>query len=273
MVLLAGVALCTTPSHALDIDLGNAGSYSAFIFEDVSGMATTAGRVAVGGNLSVTTATIGAGAPALASTPTLVVRGNVSSYTGGALWSSTSAGYGLYLGTKAATTAATLDLRKVTSLPVDFDSERVYLSAMSEQLRDQPTTGQVSVSGGTLTLTGTNSEVEVFSLSAAQVGGTQKVVLANVLPDAHIVVNLSADTLRRISFGIDTVALAGWKGRVLFNAHDAETLQFNGLTFWGSLLAANACVCSSTGRLEGSVVARKWTSTMNITYTPFVPKP
>lgn len=110
-------------------------------------------------------------------------------------------------------------------------------------------------------------------MSAVQVTANQPLVLADVSPDAHIVVNVTADAVRRLTFGIDTVALAAWKGRVLFNAHDTETVVFNGLTFWGSLLATNACVCNSTGRLEGSVVARKWTSTMNVTHTPFIPKP
>ena len=274
VTVLLTAALFAARAYALDIDLGNAAPYSAFVFEDASGLTSSAGRIAVGGNLSLTTASIGAGTPTLASVPSLVVRGNITSYTGGALWSGSSAGFGQYVGTKAASTPASLDLRKVTSLPVDFDSERVYLTAMSEQLRDLPNTGQASVSGSTLTLTGSNnSTLEVFSLSAAQVAATQTVALANVAPDTHIVINLSADALRRISFGINTVALAGWQGRVLFNAYDAETLQFNGLTLWGSLLATNACICTSTGQLQGSVVARKWTATMNIAYTPFVPKP
>lgn len=276
--LIKGLLLCSTwmsvgSVQALDIDLGNAAPFSAFVFEDVSGLTTVEGRVAVGGNLSLSTATIGAGTPSLSATPTLLVRGNIAAYSGGALWSGASAGYGLHLGSKASSTGASLDLRKATSLPVDFDAERVYLGVMSEQLRDLPSSGTVNITPTSVTLMGSNSALEVFSLTAAQVQGGQSLTISNVLPDAHIVINLSADALRRITFGIDTAALAPWKGRVLFNAHDAETLQFNSLTFWGSLLATNACLCNSTGRLEGSVVARKWTAAMTISYTPFIPKP
>jgi choice-of-anchor A domain-containing protein len=276
--MLKSLVLCAAwmsmaSAQALDIDLGNAAPFSAFVFEDVSGLTTAAGRVAVGGNLALGAATLGAGTPTLTATPTLLVRGNITSYSGGALWSGANAGYGLYLGSKAASTAATLDLRKASGLPVDFEAERIYLGVMSEQLRDLASSGSVNVTGTALTLSGNNSDLEVFSLTAAQVAGSQVLAVTNVRPDAHIVVNLSADALRRITFGIDTAALANWKGRVLFNAHDAETLQFNGLTFWGSLLATNACLCNSTGRLEGSVVARKWTAAMTISYTPFIPKP
>ena len=233
-----------------------------------------AGRLLIAGaDPSVTKADLGSGTPALANTPSLVVRGNISSYSSGALWSGASPGYGVYLGTKATSVPASLDLRKVTSLPVDFDSERVYLGVVSEHWRDAPSTGQVTRGAGVVQLTGTQAAVEVFVLAAADVASAQTLKVTNVRPDAHLVINLAADTLRRLSFTIDTAALQPWRGRALFNAHDAETVKFNDLTLWGTLLAPNACVCNSTGKLEGSVVARKWSATMQITYTPFVPTP
>jgi choice-of-anchor A domain-containing protein len=273
--LLATLAVGVLPvtALALDVNLGNAAAYSAFIFEDIVSLTSVEGRLAVGGNLSVTQAAIGSGTPQLSNTPALVVRGNISSFSGGALWSGTAAGYGLYLGTKAASVPASLDLRKVASLPVDFDTERIYLGVMSEQWRDAPVTGRVTRGNGVLQLTGTGAAVEVFALAAADVSTAQPLTLTNIRADAHIVVNVAADASRRLSFAIDTAALQAWKGRVLFNAHDAETVKFNDLTVWGSLLAPNACICTSTGRLEGSVVARKWSATMHITYTPFVPRP
>ena len=51
--LAALAALLTTPARALDIDLGAAGGYAAFVFEDLSALVSSAGRVAVGGNFSV----------------------------------------------------------------------------------------------------------------------------------------------------------------------------------------------------------------------------
>lgn len=270
---LALAGLIAAPARALEINLGNAAPYAALVFEDLSGLLKSEGRVAVGGNLTLGSATLGAGTPNLAGTPALVVRGNIVSFAGGALWSGSSPGYGLYAGTKSANTAAALDLRQASLLPLDIEAERVQLSVLSEQLRDLPSTGTASLSPAQLTLTGSNASTEVFALAADQLAGSQRVVLANVAPDAHIVINLRANAQRRISVGLDTLALAGWKGRVLFNAHDAETVQFAGQTLWGGLLATNACVCNSTGRLEGIVVARKWSAAMEIAYTPFVPKP
>lgn len=271
-LLLAAAGACV-PAHALDIDFGNAAPYSVYVFEDLSGVVASGGRLAVGGNLSLGATPVGGGlgaaAPGVAS---LLVRGNIQGFTGSLLAGSTP-GFGLYVGTKATSVPASIDLRKVTLLPVNFDADRVYLGAMSEQLRDLAPTGTATGAGSTLTLAGSGRPVEVFTLSAQQAAAAQRVVVGGVAADAHIVFNVTADAQRRISFGIDTAALTPWKGRVLFNAHDAETLQFNGLTLWGSVLAPNACICTSTGTLKGSAVVRKWTAAMTVDYVPFVPKP
>ena len=270
---LGAAVLLALPALALDIDLGGAAPYSVYVFEDLTGLVATPGRVAVGGNLTLGTASLGAGLAAdQAGTATLLVRGNILGFNG-PLQLGSAAGFGQYIGTKAASVPASLDLRKVTVLPVDFETDRVYLTALSEQLRDLPATGAVSASGSTLTLSGGNRPLEVFALTAAQAAAAQRVVMFNVAANAHIVLNLTADSVRRIGFGIDTSALAPWKGRVLFNAHDAETLQFNGLTLWGSVLATNACICTSTGALKGSAVVRKWTAAMTVDYVPFIPIP
>jgi choice-of-anchor A domain-containing protein len=143
---------------------------------------------------------------------------------------------------------------------------------MSEQLRDLGPTGQTALAGGTLRLAGTGASLEVFQVTAAQFAGAQAIVLVDVAPEAHLVINVDADATSRLTFGLDTAALSAWKGRVLVNAHDAEIVTFSGQTLWSSLLAPVACVCNGTGRIEGSVVARKWTSAVSVSYTPFVPK-
>ena len=272
-LLLAAAAWGAAPAQALDIDFGNAAPYSVYVFEDLTGLVAAGGRLAVGGNLSLGSVSVGAGlgagTPGVAS---LLVRGNIQGFSG-PLLAGSAPGFGLFVGTKAASVTAALDLRKVSLLPVNFDADRVYLGAMSEQLRDLAATGTATASGSTLTLAGRGAALEVFTLTAAQAAAAQRVVVSGVAADAHIVVNLAADSLRRIVFGIDTSALAPWLGRVLFNAHDAETLQFNGLTLWGSLLATNACICTSTGTLKGSAVVRKWTAAMTVDFVPFVPKP
>lgn len=256
---------------ALDIDLGNAASYSGFVFEDVNGLTQIDGRLAAGGNLSLPTTTIGSSLPALSSMPSLVVKGNVSSFLGGFLWSGALKSFGLFQGTKATGILGSLDLRKSDDLPVDFDSERAYLGIMSDQLRDAPATGTVTQLLGFMTFKGSNQAVEIFNLTASQVALPQIMVLNSIRSDAHIIINVAADSQRKVSFSLGTSLFIGRNHKVLINFHDAETVNFNLVTVWGSVLAPNACICVSFGRIEGSVVARQWNASMSIGYTPFQP--
>lgn len=260
-------------AYGLGIDLGDAGGFSGFFMEDVSGIQTVGGRLAVGGNFSVTNASIGAQGPNLPASPSLVVKGNITSFTSGTLSSGNSAGYGVYMGTLASSTPASLDLRKVGSSPVDFDSQRVYLGVMSEQLRGLTATGSVSQSASKLTLAGSNAPVEVFSLTAAQASSGLPVAVSGVAADAYVILNVAADSVQRLAVTVDTAALQPWAGRVLINAYDAQSVQFGSAPVWSSLLALNACVCNTAGRVKGNVVARKWNAQTSIDYFPFVPKP
>jgi choice-of-anchor A domain-containing protein len=143
---------------------------------------------------------------------------------------------------------------------------------MSEQWRDQPATGQVASSGTVLTLKGSSSPVEIFTLTAAQAAASQRVSTTNVSSTAYLVINISADTARRVALGLDMSGLVAWKGRILINVFDAENLQFGTRTVFGNVLAPNACVCNGAGHLEGSIVARKWSGAMQIGFSPFTPR-
>ena len=256
---------------ALDIDLGIAASYSALVFEDVNDLSDIDGRLAVGGNLSLPTSILGSLLPNLNTLPTLVVRGNVSGFLGGSIWSGSAKGFGLYQGVKAATILSSLDLRQSNDLPVDFESERAYLGMMSAQLKDAPATDTVTQLLGFMTFKGSNQDVEIFNLTASQVSWPQILVLSNVRSDAHVIVNVTADSQRKVSFSLGTDIFLGRNQKVLFNFHDAETINFNLVTIRGSVLAVDACICLSFGRIDGSVVARQWKSSMSVSFKPFLP--
>lgn len=268
LVMGVGVA---GQAAALDIDLGNAANYSAFVFEDVSDLSDIDGRLAVGGNLSLPTTVIGSLLPSLNTSPSLVVRGDVSSFLGGFIWAGSLKGFGLLQGNKAVGILNTLDLRTSSELPVDFDSEQAYLGMMSAQLRDAPATGTVSQLLGFMTLKGSNADVEVFNLTASQVSFPQVLLLNNVRSDAYVIVNVAADSQRKVSFSLGSDVFIGRNQKVLFNFHDAETVNFNLVTVRGSVLAVDACICVSFGRIDGTVVARQWKSAMSVSFKPFLP--
>ena len=261
-------------AQAQQIDLGVAAQYSGFFFGNVSKLPDVEGRLAVGGDLSLGGASIGGRVPAGSTQPSLVVAGNIKAFSGGSIWSNGQTNsWGVYQGDKAAAVPSYLDLRNVVASPVDFAAERINLSILSQQLRDMPATGKVTQLYAEVTLTGGNRDVEYFNLTAAQVANTLNFALKNVKASAYIILNVAADTQRKVKLGISMNAFEGRGKRVLFNLHDTDVLNMSNVRVVGSVLAPDACVKDSSGHLEGSIIAASWESGMEIGYGPFEAMP
>ncbi|MEW6995159.1 collagen-binding domain-containing protein [Colwelliaceae bacterium MEBiC 14330] len=219
------VVLLVSPVAALEVDLGAASKYNAFIQHDftVSG-SDTQGRVAVGGDFIINGGNdVGTKIQAFAmgDGPSLVVGGDVvksgqgsfNVYEAG-VYQSPHAGELVYAGkvlnngneiTSAVSGQVEAKLSKVNSaqLPVDFDDAFAHLNQLSNNL--QATTASGVTSSGTdwqgnpsgpLTFTPTTTpsdNVYVFNVTQEQInqGVTWDVVGVN--NDATIVFNISND--------------------------------------------------------------------------------
>lgn len=265
-------SLAPSSASAQQIDLGTAAQYSGFFFGNVSKVPDVEGRLALGGNLSISGFSIGGRVPAGSGQPSLVVAGDLTAIGGGAIYDGSGHnGYAIYSGNRAASTPTYIDFRKQAPNPVDFDAERTYLTFLSQQLRDTPATGTVHLLYSAVTLTGSNQDIEVFNLTSDLVRGGLDLYLENVKPDAHVIINVSADAQRKVKIGITMASLESRHSKVLFNLHDADVLNFTGVWVWGSVLAPYACVRDANGHLEGTIVAASWDAGMEIGYGPFLP--
>jgi choice-of-anchor A domain-containing protein len=266
-------AVVGAPALALDLDLGVATDYSGFFLGNASNMPDVEGRLAVGGDLSIHGTSIGGRVPVGSTQPSLVVGGNVAAFDSGSIWAgSQHASFGLYHGAKASKVPSYLDLR-VGDLSFDFEAERVYLVTLSDGIAGLAATGTVTQLYSTITLTGSNDpNLEVFNLTASQVKSGMSFALKNIQSGAYLVLNVAADIQRNVQLGITMSVFNGRHAKVLFNFPDTRVLNFTGVQVYGSVLAPGACVCNSSGHIEGTVVADTWDSSMEIGYTPFVPK-
>ncbi len=274
--MLTGLFLGSGPAQAADsvpvqVDLGGAAQYSALIFGNVSKLNYVDGRLAVGGNLNLEVTSpvlIGAKLPANDSSAVLLVGGDIPAFTFGFLRSmdGSKAGWGEYLGNKGSKFYTRMDLRKVSYSRLDFAAERTYLSVLSQQLHQLPASGTVQQNGSEVQLQGTQAELELFVLNAAQIRSGMKLSLQNIRPDAWIVLPVDADAQHKLSFGLDTSALNGRAQRVLYNLHDTDVLSIvSNLRVQGNLLAPLACIKDGRGgHWEGSVVAASWDSEIGI---------
>lgn len=269
---MALAGLLPLSAQAQQVDLGVAAQYSGFFFGNVSKIPDIEGRLAVGGNLSISGFSIGGRVPHGSGLPSLVVAGDLTSIGGGGIYDNYSyPGYAVYSGKRGANVPTYIDFRQQAVSPIDFEAERIYLTMLSQQLRDMPATGTVSQLYSTVTLTGSNQDIEVFNLSASQVKSGLDLVLANVKPTAHLILNVSSDEQRRVKIGISMPQFQDRLQKVLFNLPDADVVNFTGVLVLGSVLAPYACVRDSSGHLEGTIVAASWESSMEIGYGPLTP--
>ena len=266
----ASFTLCA-PAEAQEVDLGTAAQYAGFFFGNASSLTDVVGRLAVGGNLSIGGTSVGGGVASSSTQASLVVGGNITAFTGGTIGSSANNSYGVYAGSKAAAVPSYLTLHQAAFSPVDFAAENTYLSILSQQLAARAPTGSVSQQYSTVTLTGSNSNIEVFNLTAAQVKSTLTMALVNVKSSATLIFNVAADSQKHVQIGITTTVLQNRQGKVLYNLADTDVLNFTGVWIWGSVLAPAACVNNSSGHIEGAIIAASWNSNMEIGNSPFQP--
>jgi choice-of-anchor A domain-containing protein len=273
-MLSAAAMLLATESAQLvcaqEVDLGTAAQYAGFFFGNASNLSDVVGRLAVGGNLSIGGTSVGEGVAKSSTQPSLVVGGDITAFTSGSMGSSSTNNYGDYVGKKGSAVPSYLLLHQVAYSPVDFAAESIYLKVLSQQLSARKATGQVSQQWNTVTLTGSNSDIEVFNLSAAQVQSTLTMALVNVKSSATLIFNVASNSQRLVQFGITTTVLQNRQGKVLYNMPDADLLNFTGVWVWGSVLAPVACVNNSNGHIEGTIVAASWNSNMEIGNSPFL---
>jgi choice-of-anchor A domain-containing protein len=256
--LAAAALLWPVLAPAQEIDLGAARRYAAFILGDVSGLEQVEGRLAVGRNLNAAKLDVGKTVPGGdPASPSLVVGRNIAAYTTGGIWSAGGLkGYGVYAA-GLADASAELDLRQDDTV-IDFPAETAWLMMLSSSLGSRSATGKVTELLGTVTLTGTNAQLEVFKLTAAQVLAGKTLALANIKSGAWIVLIVAADAQLQVALGWDSTALQAIKNRVLYTLNDTDVLTLSGATVWGSVLAPYAWVKGLSGRVEGTVVASTW---------------
>lgn len=260
------------------IDFGVADGYNAFFYSSVSNATDVEGRMAVGGDLTTGSFSVGYRRAYGSSGPSLVVGGNVAInggdiYTGpatnvdtnGTIGPTTSwtkqQGYGVYGG--ANTSSSYLALQQQSNV-INFAAAKTQLTALSSSLAQQTSNGLVESKWGGTYLTGDNSSsIEVFTVTTGQLSN---LYLQDINASAHVIINVTGSGTATFSGGQDG-QLSALRSQVLFNVESASEVSVD--TFiWGSLLANNANL-DGTGHIEGNVYANSMSSAVEIGYEPY----
>lgn len=274
------------PSSANAIQLTNARGFNAIIFGDLNASGgDTEGRLAVGGDMilpgsySVGDCSSGSiiceypGNSLPQSTDgsriDLVVGGDI---IGNASWgmNSGSASIGGNINGVSITTVPGSPNVIVDGLganiPFDFATTEADLISDSAFLSTLPETAGTTVTNnwGELILQGTDPNVNVFNITAAEWTSSVWRRTIDVPEDSQVVINVSGETVN-ISGGDMVFAplyCSGWQcpevseysGRTLVNYYEATTINISGFEHEGSMLAPLAELIVSGGGINGQTV-------------------
>ena len=299
--LLAGASLAQAAKTETTNALGLASGLNLLIFENFSAPSSDVeGRVAVGGNMTVSGYSINTrgGGGALYAGAGLTVGGNLSAGSG-SYWGDTLVGGNLnskggasflggtvqvggnvnankqwlgaselsywgqavniasyQTGLQRAAAGSTLDLG------FDFAAAQSRLSGLSRQLDALANSGTASQRYDSFELNANGSKLAVFDLQAADVN--HNLSLLNLGADSTVVINVHGSSVSFGGHGLTNFA----SGRVLFNLVDATQVSFSG-GMTASFLAPLASFSTGWGHIDGQVVARSWSGSVQVNDAPF----
>jgi choice-of-anchor A domain-containing protein len=235
-------------------DLGIANDFNAFVFDDFNAQySDSEGRLAVGGNASLTGYGVGTLLPNSNGTrDDLIVGGDLNFrhgqvFFGNAVFGGTGTleGVGLPNGTA-----------RQESGVVDFAAAEMDLQMKSIIWSNFIPNGTVTKEWGSLRFDGVDADINVFALEASDLNPCYGMTF-NVPSSSTVVINVSGTVNQLQYFWMNLNGLD--KTHVLFNFFETEQLTIQGIGVFGSVLAPFADVSFSNGNVDGTLVAESVT--------------
>ena len=268
-VAVLAVAGLTLPTAQAATSLGEAESWNAFIFGDLTARADTEGKLAVGGNMHTPSGySVGIGTgfgPSLPETygaeDHLVVAGDI---TGAQNWpvrgGNARIGGTVTNGITTQGSSANQIYQNVgaANVGIDFAAAQADLTAKSQYWGSLEQTGTVSTDpwNTEITLSG-SGDLVVFNLVGDALDHINRSI--EVDQGATVLINISGQNPRMESWnfsvnGETSVQAMTSEANILFNFFEAETLAIGQTQVPGSVLAPNAHLTLSGGGINGQTI-------------------
>jgi len=144
--------------------------------------------------------------------------------------------------------------------PVDFPTLEATLTGYSIAFAQYPQNGQVTYANGSLSLVGTDLELNVFYVTAEQLNSN---IFISAPDSSSVIVNVSGTDViwQGVGFTLpDGASCRGgtsdWCHRILYNLYEAQTLTVSGVGVQGSVLAPYATMTADSGggNIDGQLI-------------------
>jgi choice-of-anchor A domain-containing protein len=230
-------------------DPGAAGAFNVLVFEEYVGGLDVCGAAAAGELVDMSSFSVGWGQP-----------GGAAVVSGGALFLESGTVHGDAWAAGAASVSEDVDFQGGALQQgawLDFLAVEAQVKGLSARLASLPANGQTLIEGQPwvtlVKLVGTDNELNVFELSGAALSVTAQLTI-DVPVGATVVVNVDGQVVSMANFGF--VLWRASPTRVLWNLHQATSLDVNAISVQGSALAPYAEVSFYNGNWDGGLVAR-----------------
>lgn len=271
----SGASDCASLGQAANFAVFSDGAFNS---SETSGTSVT-GRIAAAGDVTLDGDTIN---PAAGDTaPTIIAGGN---FTAGETTGSggTVNGGVTYGGTSSVGSDFVINGGLTHAQPpFSFDTEFQSLKELSASVGDLPQSpgATVSLAYGALTLTGTASGLNVFTVDATQLAQADGIVINLTQPSATALINVNTATILTIGPQYMTLSGAAAAAGIMWNLPLATGFNVSrGVAWQGTILAPNAEVTGlSHPQLSGQLIAASvpdssWVIN-RVKYTGCLPEP
>lgn len=245
-------------------NFGLANDYNVFVFGNMSLSNTDAeGRVAVGGNATLSNYGVGAGIaplPPANTDPSFVINGTVNVSAGSNASGNTVVNPG---STIISYTMGNPNGLLIEGTPIDFAEAERYLKCASNFWSTLAPNGTGEVVFNQLNLIGTDESLNVFSLDSGNLYGTG-ISLAqlngiNIIAplSATILINVAGTAIQYGSYQIfrnGTAATRENARRILWNFPQALTWSNSTTAIYGSVLAPFAAASTTFSQINGNII-------------------
>lgn len=245
-------------------NFGLANLYNVFVLGNMNMSNTDAeGRVAAGGNVTLSNYGVGAGIsplPPAGTDASLVIDGSVN-ISGGS-----NASGNTVVNPASTITAYTMGNPNgslTTGTPIDFSEAGRYLKCASAWWGALAPNGTGAVLFGQLTLTGIDGALNIFQLDAANVYGSGLSLAQlngiNIVAPASstILINITGPAIQFGSYQIFRNGLTATRDdahRILWNFPDALTWSNSTTAIYGSVLAPFAAANTTYSQINGNII-------------------
>ena len=137
-----------------------------------------------------------------------------------------------------------------TSPDIDFAGDFQYLIDTANQLSNLPSNGQTSFQNGDLTLTGTDSTLNVFDVSSSDLSSTTAWSIS-APAGSHVIVNIPG--AQNSLVGLQTTLVGVKNTTIILNFYETTSLVISQTSVQGTVLAPLSVVNFTNGNIDGSM--------------------